>query len=94
MRKFMSNRVDSILSWSLFDVIIRWKLSVWATLIFVIFAVAQMQPGLHQIVEIPLMIAFGLFIWIWSRLEGRLIERRKHYKLYHEVYKEAVKGSI
>lgn len=76
----MSGAVDSILNWSLFDTILRWKLSVWVTFIFVIFAVAQMQPGLHQIFMIPVMIVFGLFIWAWSRLEGRLIERRKRTK--------------
>jgi hypothetical protein len=47
------------------------KLSIWLVLIFIILAESQMWPGLHQIVWLPIFIAWGFLLRWVARFEGR-----------------------
>jgi hypothetical protein len=62
---------------NIIKVVIDYKLSTWATLFFIIFAAAGMQPGFYTLIMLPLLIGCGFAIRGLARLEGKYIERSK-----------------
>jgi len=52
-------------------VIIKWRVSLILSLVLLIFMAAQMQPGLHMIVWIPVMFVLTFLVRWFAILEGR-----------------------
>ena len=51
--------------------VLDYKPSIYMVFIFIIIAAALMQPGLHMIVALPFLIAFGFAIRWVAKIEER-----------------------